>query len=72
MRKCGCHSHGGFQLSPEGLAQRKFDLPGIDGVHVSRYLDKVDSVSALVEVEDDAEYDPDHVELNRRLIRHGS
>ena len=34
-----------------------------------RYLDRVGSVSALVEVEDDCEYDPEHVLLNRREIR---
>ena len=72
MRKCSCHSHGGFQLSPEGLAQREFELPGVDGVDVSRYLDKVGSVSGLIEIENDFEYDPDHVELNHRLIHNGS
>jgi len=23
MRECSCHSHNGFRLSPEGLAQRE-------------------------------------------------
>ncbi len=29
------------------------------------YLDKSGSVSALIEIENDCEYDPDHIELNR-------
>ena len=44
----------------------------VDGSGRLLYLDKVVSVSALVEVEDDFEYDPGHKELNRRLIHHGS
>ena len=47
---CGCHSHNGFrvkQRSPEGLVQREFDLPGVDGRSSSKYLDKVGSVSGL-------------------------
>ena len=71
MRKCGCHSHGGFLLSPEGLAQRELRLPGVAGMRSSCYVDRVGSVSVLVEVEDDFEYDQNHVELNQRLI-HGS
>ncbi len=47
MRKCGCHSHGGFQLSPEGLAQREPESLELAGVAASRYLDKVGSVSGL-------------------------
>ncbi len=71
MRDCTCHSHNGFRLSPEGLAQRELELDGVDGMDASRYLDKSGSVSASVEVEDDFEYDPDHVELNQRLIHNG-
>ena len=52
MRDCGCHSHNGFQLSPEGLAQRELELPEVDRMGTSRYVDKSGSVSALVEVED--------------------
>ena len=44
---CGCHSHNGFVLSPEGLAQRGGDAPGVDGVASSQYLDRVGSVSGL-------------------------
>ncbi len=50
MRDCGCHSHNGFLLSPEGLAQREMfsegDLTRLDDC-VS--LDMVGSVSALDE-----------------------
>ena len=63
-RVCGCHSHNGLLLSPEGLAQREGDSLELAGVVARRYLDKVGSVSALVEVEDDFDYDPRHVELN--------
>ncbi len=52
---CRCVSHNGF------LTRRGYELAAeADGL----YLDKVSSVSALVEVEDDADYDPLHVELN--------
>ncbi len=51
-------------LSPEGLAQREDDRHGVDGMAASRYLDNRGSVSALVEVEDDSDYDELHVELN--------
>jgi len=48
MRKriCGCHSHDGFQLSPEGLAQRDDVGPELAGVVATRYLDSIGSVSA--------------------------
>ena len=53
---CGCHSHNGFQLSPEGLAQKdpfgSLSPLGVDEHADQSYLDKVLSVSALVEVED--------------------
>ncbi len=29
------------------------------------YVDRSGSVSALIEIENDCEYDPDHIELNR-------
>ncbi len=44
----------------------------LDSKGFPQYLDKSGSVSALVEVEDDFEYDPTHMELNQRLIHHGS
>jgi len=42
----------------------------VDGQGRKQYLDKSGSVSALVEVEEDFDYDPTHIELNRRLILH--
>ena len=71
---CGCHSHGSF-LTAAGyaaVAQRERELLELDGMGPERYVDKVGSVSALVEVEDDFEYDPNHHELNRRVIPHGT
>ncbi len=52
MRNCGCHSHNGFQLSPEGLAQREYRRTvsqemGLREGDLSSILDKVRSVSAL-------------------------
>ncbi len=47
MRNCSCHSHNGFRLSPEGLAQREREGPELAGVVAERYLDKVGSVSGL-------------------------
>ena len=45
-RTCGCHSHNGFQLSPEGLAQRSDAvLEGVDMGTAHGYIDKVVSVS---------------------------
>ena len=46
--KCGCHSHNGMLLSPEGLAQRELKLPGIDAREPSLYLDSVGSVSGSI------------------------
>ena len=71
--KCTCRSHGGFltQLGLEEAAQR-LSLEGLSPRGDLEYIDRVDSVSALVEVEDDFDYDPAHVELNRREIHHGS
>ncbi len=51
MRKCGCHSHNGMLLSPEGLAQRERQLDafpevGLTGDALSVSLDLPGSVSA--------------------------
>ena len=50
-RRCGCHSHGGFILSPEGLAQRERQLDVFRSVPLTEdagsvTLDIVGSVSA--------------------------
>jgi hypothetical protein len=70
-RRCGCHSHNGFVLSPEGLAQQ-FSLEGLAPRGADDYVDREGSVSALVEVEEDSIYDENHTELNQRLIHNGS
>jgi len=44
----------------------------VDGSGRLQYLDKPLSMSALTETETDYDYDPTHIELNRRLIPHGS
>ena len=46
-RTCGCHSHNGLLLSPEGLAQREFGLDGVDAMAPGSYLDIESSVSGL-------------------------
>ena len=56
-RSCGCHSHNGLLLSPEGLAQREHEGPELAGVVATRYLDSMGSVSALIEIENDFDYD---------------
>ncbi len=71
---CQCLSHNGF-LTERGyeLAQRSpAAFETVDMFGDMCYLDKSVSVSALVEVEIDGEYDPNHTELNRRLIHNGS
>ena len=74
MRDCGCSSHNGF-LTAKGFAeaaQRELELAALDVMAVRPYLDLGVSVSALIEIENDCEYDPNHVELNRRVIHNGS
>ena len=59
------HSRNGF-LTAKGLkeAAQRHSLEGLDPLGVREYVDTVGSVSALVEVEDDFDYDLNHVELN--------
>ena len=71
---CNCHSHNGF-LTERGyaeLAQREIYRPGVADMAMKQYLDRLGSVSALIEIETDYAYDPRHTELNQRLIHHGS
>ena len=44
----------------------------VDGGGHQLYLDSPVSVSGLIEIEDDCDYDSTHVEFNRRLILNGS
>ena len=57
---CGCHAHNGFLTRAGYLALAEAEQ--------SSQVDTVGSVSALVEVEEDFEYDPRHIELNELLL----
>jgi len=67
--KCGCHSHGGF-LTSKGIevAQRERERHEVDGMALKQYLDRSGSVSALIEIENDCEYDSKHIELNTTAL----
>ncbi len=71
MTVCRCTSHNGF-LTERGyaeFAQRERERNEFDAMQAKLYLDRECSVSALVEVEDDSEYDPLHVELNSTFLQ---
>ena len=75
---CGCNSHGSF-LTAKGLeeaAQRSSLeglLPlGVDSKDESQYLDKVGSVSALVEVEGSNVFDHELIDSQYRRFLNGS
>ncbi len=70
-RSCGCHSHNGLLLSPEGLAQRELKLDAIDAVEAPRYLDSRVSVSGLVEVEGDHVFDDQLIDSQYRRFLGG-
>ncbi len=72
MRRCSCHSHNGFQLSPEGLAQREFELPGVDNMEAISYLDKVGSVSGLRRDEDLYVMEDEMIDQQYRRFYNGS
>ena len=72
---CGCHSHNGFQLRPsdEGLAQRDaIRLASLVVAETFPYLDKVGSVSALVEVEENFVWDDQLIDEQHRRAFNGS
>ena len=74
MTESGHYSRNGF-LTSRGyreVALRSCEALGLDAAAAKRYLDRVSSVSASPEAEDDFDYDSRHVELNRRLIHNGS
>ena len=64
--RCSCHAHGGFLLSPEGLAQRDHLGPELAGVVAQRYLDRVGSVSGLGEGEEFHVFDDEVIEDQHR------
>ena len=73
VANCGCNAHGSF-LTAKGLKEAEqrsagaFVFDGVDKRQLSLYLDKVGSVSALVEGEEDHVFD-DHV-LEEQFRRH--
>ncbi len=72
---CGCHSHNGFILSPEGLAQRSSGAVcngRLDDGEPSPYLDKDGSVSALVEGEGLSVFDDELIDQQYRRFHNGS
>ncbi len=71
---CVCHSHNGFLVgrSPEGLAQRTLLKPELDGMQHVEYLDRVGSVSALVEVEEFHVFDDQLIDQQYRRFHSGS
>jgi len=69
------HGRNGF-LTAKGLAEaaQRLSLEGLAPRGDSEYVDRVGSVSGLRrdEIMEDLEYDPNHIELNERLIHNGS
>ena len=62
---------GQLFLLTEEAAESYVD-EGLDGDGNIQYLDLPGSVSASIEIEIDGDYDPTHMELNRRLIHNAS
>ena len=77
MADCGCYSHGSF-LTAKGLKEAEkrrgdsFLFDGVDKRQLSLYLDKVASVSALIEVEDAIWLCDDQLENQYRRFHNGS
>ena len=72
---CSCHSHGGF-LTAKGLeeaAQRDLEVSALDAMGVSRYLDKVGSVSVSGPGPDPYRYISDtFLDVQAERFHHGS
>ena len=71
MRDCSCHSHNGYLLKPSGFAQQ-LSLEGLDSRRVPEYVDRVRSVSALVEAEALHVFDDELLDRQYRRFTHGS
>jgi len=71
VRKCSCHAHNGFVLSPAGLAQQT-SLEGLAPRGEFVYVDKVSSVSALAEAEALHVFDHELIDQQYRRFIHGS
>ncbi len=71
--KCGCHSHNGFQLSPEGLAQRRgYSSETVDMFDDVEYVDKVGSVSGLEQERNIFVFDDGLLDQQYRRFLNGS
>ena len=69
--KCDCYSHNGFLTGRGYRAVAKgLSLEGLRPCGVCYRVDRSVSMSALVEVEEDYEYDQRHVELNSSAPLH--
>ena len=73
MYDCGCFSHGGFltRLGLDRVVQQN-SLEGLAPRGDSAYIDKVGSVSALVEGEGAFWPDDEVIEQQYRRFTHGS
>jgi len=69
VRRCGCHSHNGLLLSPEGLAPRELESPGVDAMAPELYLDLDGSVSGLRR--DETRWDYELLDQQYRRFLHG-
>ena len=70
---CGCLSHNGF-LTAKGLkeaAQRDVFIDGVDTMDMFGYVDRVGSVSALVEVEENHVFDDQLLDNQYRRFLNG-
>ncbi len=68
---CGCHSHGGFLRSPEGLAQRNYSVrEGVDRAAELARLGTRVSVSGLRRDEIEMIFDEEVLdEQHRRFLK---
>ena len=71
-RTCGCHSHNGFVLSSTPELAQLFAEDVLDGESEVAYLDRVVSVSALVEVEGSYVFDHELIDQQHRRFLNGS
>ena len=67
---CNCRSHNGFLMAKglEEAAQRELELAGVAGMELEQYLDKVGSVSALIEPSEPIFVDALIDEQHRRFL----
>jgi len=71
--KCDCRAHGSF-LTAKGLGEtaQQISLEGLAPRGVREYIDRVGSVSALVEVEENFVFDDQLLDEQDRRFHNGS